>query len=176
MSLILDHLNRVRQMLANCKPLQRWLGIDPAAPDAAEMAANKIYLEGISSGTGKELTQNEQNNLRPYVLVVMSSDGGMTWDKRGAPNCWRGSGEIGIVLSKQCDDTTIADIFATTADSVGKIISSEVSGEPGLIELSDSAGYLNVNKIDVYFQGRTPQDEIINYGDAYDVLIMLSYS
>jgi hypothetical protein len=176
MSIILDHLNRVRLMLSNCKPLQRWLGIDPDAPDAAQMAANKIYLEGISSGTGEELTQAEQQNIRPYVLVVMPTGTAMTWDKRGAPNCWRGSGEIGIILSKQCDDTTIADIFAKTADEVGKIISNEVSGEPGLMELADQATYLNVNKIDVEFQGRTPQEEIVNYGDAYDVLVMLSYS
>lgn len=176
MSIILDHLNRVRLMLANCKHVQRWLGIDTESPDAVEMASLKIYLEGISSGTGQELTIAEQQNLRPYILVVMSADSGMTWEKRGAPNCWRGSGEIGIVLSKQCEDTTIADIFVKTADEVGKIISNDVSGEPGLIELADSATYLNVNRIEVTFQGRTPQEEVVNYGDAYDVLIIMSYS
>jgi hypothetical protein len=176
MSIILEHLNRVRLMLSQCKPLQRWLGIDPASPDAAAMAADKIYLEGISSGTGQELTNAEQQTLRPYVLVVMSADSGMVWEKRAAPNCWRGSGEIGIILSKQCDDTTIADIFAKTADEVGKIISNTVSNEPGLLELADTAQYLNINRLEVTFQGRTPQEEVINYGDAYDVLIIMSYA
>jgi hypothetical protein len=176
MSIILDQLNRVKNMLATCKPLQRWLGISPSDPNAVAMAASRIYLDGISSGTSDTLTAEEQTNLRPYVLLIPSADTGLTWTKRAANNCWRGEGTLIIVLSRKYDSQTINDIFVDAADSVGKIISNSDANEPGLIELSDVPSNLCFNEITVLFQGRTPAEEVVNYGDAYDVVLILTYS
>lgn len=177
MSIILAQLDRLRTMLAACKPLQRWLGIDPSDPNAVAMAASRIYLEGISSGTDSgTLTKSEHENLRPYILIIPTTDGGFTFTKRAAPNCWRGEGEIGVVFSRQYEDGSITDVFVSAADSIGKIISNEVSNEPGLIELSDIAGNLSFNEVTVLFQGRTPQEEVVNYGDAYDVVLILRFN
>ena len=177
MSIILEPLNRLSAMLAACKPIQRWLGIEIADTDAAAQAAQRIHLDGISSGINKDkLTAEEQRQLRPYILVFNSSDAGQSFRKIGEGRCYATEGEILVVFSREYDAAqTISDTYREAATAFGPIIANADVNEPGLLDMSGGSSYLNIHELAIYFQGRTPHEEIINYGDAYDVMIVMRY-
>lgn len=175
MGVILDPLERLKKTLSECVHVARWMGIDsPAIASVAE----RIYLDGISAPDFQDetFTNQQQKTLRPYIVIYPSSQMGYRFHRDGSPNCWRGQGSCIAVFSQHYNsEVSIDDHFREAAERIEKIVSCETSGEPGLIEMAAIAGYLNVSAIEVYFAGRTPADQVPNYGDAYDVALVLEY-
>jgi hypothetical protein len=175
MGVLLDPLERLKKTFAECVHVARWMGIDPPQ---SELVAERIYLDGISTPDFNEetLTAQQQKTLRPYIVIYPSSQMGYRFEKRGSPNCWHGNGSCVAVLSQHYNsELSIDDHFRDAAAKVEKILSSDTSGEPGLMEMAAMASYLNFISIDVYFDGRTPADQIVNYGDAYNVVLVVEY-
>lgn len=176
MGIILDPLERLKHTLASCVHVASWMGYADGATE--EQVAQRIYLDGISTpdSAAETLTPEQQKQLRPYIILYPSSDAGYTFTRDGSPNCWHGSGMIIAVLSREyAPELSIDAHFREAAASIEKILSSETSGQPGILEMANFAEFLAVNKVQVYFEGRTPTSEIANYGDAYDVVLILEY-
>jgi len=175
MGVILDPLERLKKTFSECVHVATWMGIDP--PNA-DLVAERIYLDGIGTPdfNAETLTPQQQKTLRPYIVIYPSSQMGYRFHKDGSPNCWRGQGSAIAVLSNHYNtDVSIDEHFRISATIIEKIVSCETSGQPGLIEMAALAGYLNCSAIEVYFEGRTPADQVANYGDAYDVAIVVEY-
>jgi hypothetical protein len=174
---ILSPLERFRTMLADCIHVARWMGFD--SNNVSDLVLDRIYLDGISSGQRniETLTADEHKTLRPYIAVYPSAEAGYEFTKARAPNCWDYSGVIIAAFSRSYDPkTTVADTFRNAALAMERIVSCDDPEAPGLIQMAMMAGYLNLNRISVFFEGRTPQEEIVNYGDAYDVALVVEYS
>jgi len=175
MGVLLDPLERLKKTFSECVHVARWMGIDPPQP---ALVAERIYLDGISTPDFNEetMTAQQQRTLRPHIIIYPGSQIGYRFERKGSPNCWHGNGSCVAVLSQHYNgELSIDDHFREAAARVESILTSDVSGEPGLMEMSAVEGYLNFTSIDVYFDGRTPADQVANYGDAYNVVFVVEY-
>lgn len=172
---ILSPLDRLRTMLRDCVHVARWMNADSGDTQSIE---KRIYIEGVNSPrVGAEtLSQEEQQGLRPYIILYASEDSGYRFSRNAAPNCWDARGTLMLVFSQVYEDElSIEEHFRLCAEKIEKIITCDTPNEPGLLEMANSSDYLAIEQLELYFVGRTPQDKVAEYGDAYDVLMMVEY-
>ena len=174
MGVVLDPIDNLAAMLRDCRPFGQWCGL--AAWNATETAA-RIYCDGVGPG-GREMqtmSREEIDALRPYV-VLYPDERGYRFTRDSAPNCWSGNGSIIAVLSRAYEGSKSIDAyFREAAASIEKIISNDTVGEPGLLEMAGTAGYLAFSNLYVNFAGRTPPENVLDYGDAYDIVLLIEY-
>jgi hypothetical protein len=159
-------------MFRDCRPFADWLGIPWNATDTAR----RIYVDGIGpEGDAETLSAEQLAAVRPFCLLYPDQRG-YRFKLDAMPGCYSGNGQIVAVLSRGYDQTkSHTDHWREAAAAVEKILSNATQGEPGLMEMANTAGYLQFANLEVTFLGRTPPEEIINYGDAYDVLLVFEY-
>ena len=174
MGVLITPIDALAAMLRDCRPFAAWCGL--ASWNATDTAA-RVYVDGVGPG-GREMqtmTREELDSLRPYV-VLYPDDRGYRFTRDSAPNCWSGNGSMIAVLSRAYDGTKSIDAYwREAAASIEKIISNDVGGEPGLLEMAGTAGYLAFANLYVSFAGRTPPENVLDYGDAYDVVFLIEY-
>lgn len=160
------------RMFADCRPFADWLGI---AWNSTE-TAGRVHIDGITpAGDAQTLGTDELTQLRPYVLLY-ADQRGYRFAREAMPNCWTGNGQILAVLTRSYDATkSPTEHWTDAAAAVGKIISNSEPNAPGLLEMAGTAGYLAFKNLDVSFLGRTPPESVLDYGDAYDVLLVFEY-
>lgn len=160
------------RMFADCRPFADWLGIPWDATDTAR----RIYTDGVTPlGDAATMQADALQQLRPFVLLYPDQRG-YRFARDAMPNCFSGNGQILAVLSRAYDsDKTPTQVWQQAAAAVGKIISNAEANAPGLLEMANTAGYLAFKSVEVTFLGRTPPESVLDYGDAYDVLLVFEY-
>lgn len=177
MGVCADPVEAIRNMLANCVGFQEWAGVDSEV-DPVAAAKARTHVDGLPppSATDDGMSGTVFANYRPYAIVYPAENESYRLRRDASPNCWTLQGQMVVVLSKSYDAVTSPTTqWAQIAAQVEKIVSCETSGEPGLCELSDTPGYLGIQEIVVDFFGRTPLDERNDYGDAFDVVLMIEW-
>lgn len=175
MGVLLDPLQRIASTLSRCVHVARWFGFDGATP---EQIADRIYLDGIGSDVaGSEtMSAEQQQSLRPYIVIYPSSEAGYHFSRNAAPNCFAAKGTAIVVLSKGFDSAlSPSEFFRQCAEQIELIVSCDDPDEPGLLEMAQFAGNIAIDELSVYFEGRTPEESKLDYGDAYDVVLVLEY-
>jgi hypothetical protein len=174
MGVLKDPIDALAAMFRDSRPFAAWCGLP--AWNATETAA-RVYVDGVGPG-GREMqtmTREQLDALRPYV-VLYPDDRGYKFTRDSAPNCWSGNGSIIAVLTRAYDgDQSIEEYWRQAATAIEKIISNDTVGEPGLLEMAGTAGYLAFSNVYVSFAGMTPPENVLEYGDAYDVLFLIEY-
>lgn len=175
MGVLSDPVINLANMIRDCRPFATWLGL--SAWNTTETAA-RIYLDGIGPANRDASTMQTEEvaNLRPYCILYPEGQRGYRFTKDAAPNCWSGNGSIIAVFSRAYDpERSIDQHWREAAALIEPIISSDDANAPGLTEMAAVAGYLAFRDLSVYFAGRTPQEDRLNYGDAYDVVFVFEY-
>ncbi len=173
MGVCADPVEAIRNMLADCVWFQQWSG----AADATEAKA-RTYVDGLPPPTLPEDSHDATAlaALRPYAIVYPAENESFRLVRDASPNCWSISGRMIVILSKAYTDTdTPTALWAELAAELEKIIRSGDDNQPGLAEMSNLAGYLGITEIMVDFVGRTPPEARNEYGDAFDVALMLDW-
>ena len=171
-NVLTDPITALAAMFRDCRPFADWLGI----PWDGVSTAARVYVDGVGAapevGT---MTPDEITQLRPYVILYPDQRG-YRFVRDASPNCWSGEGYILAVLSRGYDaQLSITDHWHEAASKVGRIISNDDPAAPGLLELAGIAGYLAFEELEVSFVGRTPPENVADYGDAYDILLAFRY-
>lgn len=171
-NVLTDPIAALAAMFRDCRPFADWLGI----PWDNVTTAARVYVEGIGAAPDvATMGRDELQQLRPYVILYPDQRG-YRFVRDASPNCWSGNGQILAVLSRGYDDQkSITDHWFEAAEKVGKIISNDDPAAPGLLELAGIAGYLAFEELEVSFVGRTPPESVLDYGDAYDILLVFQY-
>lgn len=173
MAAILDSINAFRQMLADSPHFQDWCG----AADAAAALA-RIHTDGLPppAESADSFSAASYAALRPYALIYPSEGDPFRFEREAADNCWKVSGALICVLSKTYAGTdTPTEQFDAMAAAIENIVRSNDPGQPGLTELAGEAERLFLTAIRVDFVGRTPPEDREDYGDAYDVLLSVTW-
>jgi hypothetical protein len=160
------------RMFADCRPFAAWLGNTWNATETAR----RIYVDGIGpEGDAETLTAEQLAAVRPFCLLYPDQRG-YRFKLEAMPACYSGNGQVVAVLSRSYDPTkSLTDHWKEAAAAVEKILSNDTPGEPGLMEMANTSGYLAFTSLEVTFLGRTPPESVVSYGDAYDVLLVFEY-
>ncbi len=171
-NVLTEPVEALAAMFRDCRPFADWLGI----PWNAAETARRIYIDGIGNNGDAETMNAEQLAATRPFLLLYPDQRGYRFKRDAMPNCYSGNGQILAVLSRSYDATkSHTDHWREMAQAVGKILSNSDPANPGLMEMANTAGYLAFENMDVSFIGRTPPESLIDYGDAYDVLLVFEY-
>jgi hypothetical protein len=175
MGVLSDPVNALAAMFRDCRGFAAWLGL--AAWNATETAA-RIYVDGIGPDDvdAETMSAEQLANVRPYCVLYPDGTKGYRFTREAMPNCWNGNGTIIAVLSRPYDAAlSINQHWSAAAAALEAILSNDNPLEPGLLEMAATAGYLNFREVTVVFAGRTPPENRLDYGDAYDVVLVFEY-
>lgn len=175
MGILTGPIDALVDMLAANTGFSRWLGL--AALDATE-ARKRIYVEGVGPDDvdAETMTRDELAALRPFCVVYPDGSNGYQFTRNGMPGCYTGAGNVLAVLSREYSPgLSISQHWAEAAALLEPIIHNTAGGEPGLIQQAQTAGFLPFTKLTVVFAGRTPAEHRIDYGDAFDVVLVFEY-
>lgn len=171
-----EMLTLARTTLAKTIGFQEWCN------DAtAEECENRVYFEAIPLVESEEgYDQEAINTLRPFAIIWLSDEMSYTAQRDADPNYIRSSGVIVIHLSKLTSELTgdlnsPTEIYEEVARLVSRIIYTQNNAEPGLLDLGTVAGNLNAYRVETMFGGRTPQNQVQQFGDSYDVFLRVHW-
>lgn len=173
MGVCADPVEAMRNMLADCTWFQAWAGVANAVDAKA-----KTYVDGLPSPTlpADSLTAAAFAALRPYAIVYPAENESIRLRRDASPNCWSISGRMVVILSRSYSATdTPTTHWAELAAAIEKIVRSGDDNSPGLCEMANLAGYLGIQEIVVDFVGRTPPEARNDYGDAFDVALLIDW-
>lgn len=151
---------RVRDMLANCTQFQTWTG----TANATE-AKTRIYYDSLPLATDLDASPLAYNeSLRPFALIYTSLESGFQMQE-----LLGSSGAVVIRFEQDVSTATIRDYEETDRlfkNTVGKIIHSGDTDNPGLWELSITRAYTQLTRITLDSLLRTTEEEYNTYGNA----------
>jgi hypothetical protein len=180
MGLLADPMIRFRNDLAESVSVRALLGIDPSGDveaDALE-ALKKIHIDGLPAPTlGTDaITGEDLQAMRPYILLYPSESDTLKIRVRSESGCIESSGEINLMISlpysESKNDEGPTQVWLSTVQQVDQLLRTGDLLEPGILDYLGQASRLQVYEIDVVMFGRTPEADRLEYGDAYDVLLV----
>lgn len=177
MGICADPVEAMRNMLANCIWFQQWAGVAEEA-NPVDAAKAKTFVDGLDGPalTVESMTAEQLTAARPYALVYAAENESFRLRRDASPNCWSLNGKMVVVLSKSYEATISPTEYWTQLSSeIEKIVWSGDDNNPGLCEMADTPGYLGIQEIVIEFFGRTPFDQQNDYGDAFDVVLMIDW-
>jgi len=175
MGALVDPVANLAAMFAANTGFNAWLGL--STPNATE-AASRIYLDGIGPENvdAETMTRDELEALRPFLVLYPDGNRGYRFTRDGMPNCWNANGNILAVLSRPYDSAlSISQHWTAAAALLEPIIDNTGANTPGLLQQASTAGFLAFRDLAVIFAGRTPPEHRLDYGDAYDVVLIFEY-
>ena len=177
MGVVGDPAVRLRQMLADCVGFRAWCN----AANATE-ALTRIHFDALPAADDPDENDaygaEDFAGMRPYAIIYPDESAPQQMMRDGSPDCWSYQGTMIVILSKTYDeleDGTPTDVFVQLADEIDSILSNDSPTEPGLQQMTVLPNYLGIKSIDVHWQGRTPPEHRNDYGDAYDVLLRITW-
>lgn len=180
MGLLSDPINRFRLDLADSLSVRNVLGVVPSGDVVVDaMAAmTRIHIDGLPSpspGTDA-YTGEELQLMRPYILLYPSESESLKIRVRSDSGCIDTSGEINVLISLPYDEAKNnegpTEVWKSTATQVDQLLYTGDRDEPGIIDYVGQSERLQIYEIDVSMFGRTPEAERLDYGDAYDVMLI----
>jgi hypothetical protein len=175
MGVLSDPVIHLANMIRDCKPFAAWCGL--TTWNATETEA-RIHIEGIgpAASSNGTMTREEMVALRPWCLLYPEGQRGYRFTRDAAPNCWSGNGSIIANFSRAYDpERSIEEHWREASALIEPVISNDDANAPGLTEMAAVAGYLAFRDLHVFFAGRTPEENRLDYGDAYDVVMVFEY-
>ena len=162
---------KLRSMLAACSAFQAWVGADVNPMD-------RIHLVELPPPItdDEEADQNfslpEIVGRRPFALIWTPSDQPFSIDIIASPNTPNPSGVLRIRLEENVPaslERNYPEAYRQFLNTVGAIIHSEETHNPGLVELLGVCGsqYLNFHHLEVVDHLRTTSDDMPTMGDAH---------
>lgn len=167
-------LTLAKETLAKTVGFQEWCN-----DSTAEECEARIYFEGIPLPE-EAYTQEALDDLRPFAIIWLSDEQSYTAQRDADPDYIRSSGIIVMQLSKMVtelaeDTASPTEIYEEVARLVSRIIYTRNASEPGLLDLGTLAGNLNAYRVETLFGGRTPQNQVTQMGDSYDVYLRVHW-
>lgn len=159
---------RIRDMLATCTKFQTWTGTSTAAD-----AKTHIYYDAVPLANMKDdnasLTDIRQK--RPFAMIYTDPTDGYSFGE-----LLGGSGAVMVELEQNTQaDTDWQESERLFKITIGNIIQTGDSGNPGLVEVSNARSYAQITKIDLVELYRYDQDAITAMGDAQGARLRLAW-
>ena len=176
MGLLVDTRNTLRTMLSKCYALQHW-GSNTFSE--AQLLA-RIYTDCLPDpANGKAHTLAEFNAFRPFLLVGINAANPLSLKKDavgGTIGDFAISGSLIVAIDQTVSgnsEQAIDNNFQTLIDSV---ICSGNPNQPGLLELTNTAGSLAITDIVVDGIFRMQPEEVISKGDAQRAYLRIEWA
>ena len=149
---------RLRNMLAACTTFQTWVGA--ATADAAK---DSIYYTEVPPQARTEDTTPLAYNvsIRPFALIWTSTSQGFKLHEQLGP-----SGLLQVRFEDNARSTDPAEAERLFLNTIGKIMQSEDTDNPGLLELSITRQYTQIREMEIVSVFHTDEDDHDTYGDA----------
>lgn len=156
----------LRTTLAACTTFQTWVG----AANASQ-AAEHVYLEALPV----DLDWSDYMELerikarRPFAMIWTSESDGLRIRSIASPYGTTISGTLYIRFEGNVDPDVAedyAEVDRLFKNTIGSILQSGDVSNPGLVELSGTAGYRDLEQITVKYWARTHKDQRPTLGDA----------
>lgn len=170
---------RLRNMLAACVPLQRWMGVSDAAA-----AKDRIYVammkppEIHDEEADATFYVSELQDRRPFCIVWTSEETPFRIDIVASPSCPSPSGSLHVLFEENVPDelrSNYSEAYRRFLNTIGQIMHSESTQEPGLVELNSTAGYLHFRSLSVTPPVRCPEDSIATQGDSHQMTMVVEW-
>jgi hypothetical protein len=167
---------RLRNMLAACIPLQRWMGVTDGAA-----AKERIYVAMMEPPTiydeeaDRAFYVTELKSRRPFCVLWTSS---FRIDIIASPSCPSPSGSVMVLFEENIADElrdNYPEAYRRFYSVVGSILHSEARHEPGLVELNGTADYLYFRSLDPSQPVRCPTDSIPQQGDSHQLILTVEW-
>jgi len=152
---------RIRDMLANCATFQTWV----SAANATAAKSSIYYDAPPMPRSGEDTSVLSYNqSLRPFAVVWTGTSDGFTLNEMIG-----GSGVVYVRLEQDVPGAVLTNyeeadrLFKNT---IGGIIHSGDTDNPGLWELSLTRQYAQITQIQLAALYHTAEDEYDTYGNA----------
>lgn len=165
---------RIRDMLANCSTFQTWVGAANATA-----AKSSIYYDAVPRSDYMADTDPLSWNvsIRPFAIVWTENENGFSMTESSS-DYYTPSGTIKVRLEQNTPSSSATDweeadrLFKNT---LGDIIRSGDSDNPGLLELSIARTYAQISRVTLDALYRTDDDEYDTFGDAQAAEFSISW-
>lgn len=161
---------RIGEMLANCSEFQTWTGTANATA-----AADHIYYDSVPPlYSDDDVTSREYNEaIRPFALVWTRMTEGLAMNELlGASGTVMVRFEQNTPSGLQTEWEEDERLFKNT---LGGILQSGDTSNPGLWELSITRQYTQITQMRLMALYRTGEDEIETYGDAQAAEVSIAW-
>jgi hypothetical protein len=180
MGLLSDPVLKFRDDLADSLAVREVLGIVPSGDLNVDIAEAKlrIHIDGLPAPIkGQDaLTAEELTDLRPYILLYPDEAESLRIRITASPRCIETGGTIMAMVSLPYEESEADDgptsIWESTAAKIDRLLWNDDPDEPGIVDYVSRDGRTQILDLDVVMFGRTPLSERLDYGDAYDVMIV----
>lgn len=153
--------------LANCYHFQRWTGTVWTVAQALE----RIYFDAMPPppGTAAGYSLAEWQQMRPFALIYRS--GPQAWQSNAEPRGYLPTGMLSVRFEENVPPSLDGDpgeLVRRMDNRVGQIVTTGDMSQPGLLELTGTAGYLSILGVTLSAEEpeRTAREEISQFGDA----------
>ena len=165
----------LRTSLANCTAFREWDGADYTVDEAKA----RIYLDALPPSAGAEYTRVELDDLRPFAIISLDENG-IEYEHDACPNNYRPRGRLVVCLERKFPDVSGETDPLAAADRqfenmVGLLIQSGNNSEPGLLELSGTAGYLFIRRLALHGPYRVEAKLVQQLGDYQRCFLFIDW-
>ena len=133
-------------------------------------AESHIYFDELPpSASGQTHTRGELELLRPFALIWLDPQNGMSIENETAGGCWTTRGIITILIEIEVPEQMQWDpdnLAVWLHQRLGRIIRTGSYDQPGLADLSLIPGYLPFNRIQFRGYVRADSATAVTQGDC----------
>lgn len=159
---------RIRDMLADCTQFQTWTGAANATAAKLSIYYDAVPLDNVHDDNA---TLADIVSKRPFAMVYTDPTDGYSFSEING-----GGGVVMVELEQNTTPLTDWEeaerLFKIT---VGKIIQTGDSANPGLVEISRARTYAQITKYDLVELYRYDQDAATGMGDAQGARLRLEW-
>lgn len=175
---IVHALEAAKLMLRDCYWWRRLA--DESNPWDETTAAAHIHFDALpNSATGADHSKAELIALRPFCLLSVDQGSGFQIDIDSASgSCVLPSGRLLMEIELNTPDdlaSTPTALAQFIHRRVGQILHTSDTNQPGLVQLSNQAGYLTLNTLIVDEIYRTDEKAVQDIGDAITVNVRVAW-
>ena len=148
----------------------------------ATAAKARIYFDALPppGSNADTYTLAELQTLRPYAIINTEPQGGFRWHHDGAGVNWT-FGQNGTVTIEIEADIASGDLgdpqeyMRLFKNTIGQIVRTDDTGNPGLLELAGQVNYLPIREAMFYGPFRGAEEERKAQGDYLVAMIDLNW-
>lgn len=161
-----------RTMLATCTYLRQWLGAS-----SVDVAKDRIYFD--SPPPPEEYADAHDKPamvaLRPFVVIWTLPENGLRLHRDSA-NGWDCGGRLVAQLEQNIpDEFDPAESGRLFKNTLGRILKSADSSNPGLVELAHVAPHLSLQAMEFEGPFRCPKKQVESEGDHHYAVVVAEW-
>jgi hypothetical protein len=163
--------------LATCTEFQTLCGVTTVAAAQA-----KIHFDALPppDNDADSYTKVELQALRPFAIINTEPQAGFRWFVSGKGTTWtfQQHGMVTVEIETNIDSGDLCDpaeYMRKFKNTIGQIVRSEDTNNPGLVELAGVTNYLPINEVIFYGPFRGAEEERQAQGDYLAAVLDINW-